>query len=129
MQNKQAFFLLALLAGLCGLLAVLLHFYGGGHIANVYQNGLLIRSIDLTAVDAPYSFSVSDADGHTNVIAVEPGRICVSSASCPDQVCVNAGWRDGGADPIVCLPAKLVIRLEKTGKLLDEAADFDGVAG
>lgn len=35
-------------------------------------------------------------------------------ADCPDQVCVHAGWLTDSAAPIVCLPHRLVIRLEQT---------------
>lgn len=100
-------------------------FYGktGGTVANVYQNGVCIRSIDLGALTEPETFTVSGPAG-TNTIEAEPGRIRVAHAECPDQVCVDMGWRTDGAIPIVCLPNQLVIRLEKT------AADaVDGVAG
>ena len=46
------------------------------------------------------------------MIRVEPGRIAVIGADCPDKVCVEAGWRSDSASPIVCLPHRLVIRIE-----------------
>ncbi len=56
------------------------------------------------------------------MIRVEPGRIAVTAADCPDKVCVDAGWRSDSASPIVCLPHRLVIRIEK-----DAAADPGGI--
>lgn len=82
-----------------------------GTVAKVYSEGELVREIDLSRVTEAYSFTVTSADGGENVVSVEPGRICVSSADCPDKICVNQGWADSGAAPIVCLPNELVIRL------------------
>lgn len=82
-----------------------------GMVACVYSDGALIRSVDLNTVTEPFEFSVSTERGE-NRIRVEPGRICVTDADCRDRICVHAGWLDGSASPIVCLPHRLVIRLE-----------------
>ncbi len=84
-----------------------------GKIANIYQDGVCIYSIDLSAVTEGYELTIEDENG-ANVIRVEPGRICVLEADCPDQVCVQAGWLSDSVSPIVCLPHRLVIRLEET---------------
>ena len=96
-----------------------------GQIANVYQDNVCIRSIDLSQIRVPETFTVEDRDGHRNVIAVEPGRICVTEANCPDHICIQTGWISGGTKPIVCLPARLVIRIETE----DREMDVDGVTG
>ena len=90
--------------------------------AEVYQRGELLRTIDLTAVDSPYSFTVDAPNGGSNTISVERGRICVSHASCPDQVCVHQGWVEDGVVPIVCLPNQLVIQIKGGEGDLDAAA-------
>ena len=59
--------------------------------------------------------TVTDRDGGENVISVEPGRIRISDANCPDHVCVDTGWISDGVIPIVCLPHQLVIRIEGGG--------------
>ena len=96
-----------------------------GTVARVYQDGVCIKAIDLSAVTEPYSFPVEWEDGGCNIISVEPGRICVSEADCPDQVCVRQGWISDGVVPIVCLPNELVIQLEGAGNELE----LDGVSG
>lgn len=132
-SNKRIAIALGALVVLLAAVAILLKNTGGGDVANIYQNGLLIRSVDLSQVTESYSFTVTDNDGHENLITVEPGRIRVTSANCPDQICVNSGWLDSGVEPIVCLPAKLVIRLEESGGTEYESSgtvtDIDGVAG
>ena len=54
---------------------------------------------------------VEDSDGGYNIVEVEPGRIRVSEADCPDQVCVRQGWIATSAAPVVCLPHGLVIEI------------------
>ncbi len=97
-----------------------------GTIANIYQDGVCIYSIDLSAVTEGYEMTIEDENG-VNVIRVEPGRICVLEADCPDQVCVQAGWLSDSASPIVCLPHRLVIRLEETAEAEFEP-DIDSVS-
>lgn len=130
MKHKRAFIGLGLLVVLLIALALIFRHWDSGDMANIYQDGVLIQSIDLSRVEEPYSFTVTDDQGQENTIEVEPGRIRVSEASCPDQICVNTGWLDSGIEPIVCLPARLVIRLEKTGgTVYESSAQIDGVAG
>lgn len=81
-----------------------------GHVAEIYSDGALRYTVDLDRVREPQRLTVEGPRG-VNVILIEPGRIRVESADCPDQVCVNAGWLSDSASPIVCLPHRLVIRL------------------
>ncbi len=126
MKNKTWILLFSILLAVLIALALFLHFRGGGAVANVYQDGVCIRSIDLSRLTEPVAFTVTDGDGHENVVEAEPGRIRVREANCPDQVCVHTGWLSHGRQPIVCLPAKLVIRLETEA---GEQPEFDGVVG
>lgn len=103
--------LIALVLAASAAAAVLLHVFASGTVANVYLNGECIRSIDLSTVTEDYTFTV-EGDACTNVVEVAPGKIRVQSADCPDQVCVNTGWITDSSTPIVCLPNKLVIRIE-----------------
>ncbi len=84
-----------------------------GMVANIYQDGVCIRSIDLSRVTTAETYPV-ESDAGVNIIQIEPGQIRILEADCPDQVCVQAGWLTDSAAPIVCLPHRLVIRLEKT---------------
>lgn len=91
-------------------------------VARISRDGVLLEEIDLSRVDEPYSLTLEDESGR-NVLSVERGRVRVSEADCPDQVCVKQGWVSNGAVPIVCLPHKLVVELAGTGE------DLDGGAG
>ena len=81
--------------------------------AHVYSDGELIEKMDLSAITAPYYFTVESETG-TNVIAAENGRIRVTDADCPDGTCIRQGWISSGTAPIICLPHRLVIKLIST---------------
>ena len=95
-----------------------------GTVAQIYLDGQCIRSVDLSRVDGASEFIVEGPAG-SNTVRVEPGRICVSQADCPDQVCVHQGWISTGAAPVVCLPNRLVIRIEER----KDGMELDGVSG
>ena len=101
-----------------GAILLLGRWSGGGHMARIYQDGVLIREIDLDSLSAPLTFTV-EFQGRTNTITAQPGRIRVESADCPDQVCVDQGWISDGTVPVVCLPNRLVIQIEGGGDGLD----------
>ncbi len=112
-------FLLLTAAGL----ALFLHLKSpSGAVAEIVKDGAVVKRVDLSLVTEPYEFTLSDERG-SNVIRVEPGRIAVISADCPDGICVQAGWRPGGASPIICLPHRLVIRITGGAATSDPAPD------
>ncbi|MEL7609331.1 MAG: NusG domain II-containing protein [Bacillota bacterium] len=90
-------------------------------LAGVYQNGRLVRTVDLSAVTEPYDIVLTEA-GSCDV-RVEPGKIYILSSTCPDQLCVKHGPLGGGL-PVACLPNKVVIRwLSETDKGYDAMTD------
>jgi hypothetical protein len=125
LKTRTWIIIFALLILVCALLYLYLSNRStSGTIANIYQDGVCIRSIDLSLVTEEYEFTVSDITGK-NTILVEPGRIRVSHADCPDQICVDAGWLTNSASPIVCLPHLLVIKLETSAA---DNTDIDSVS-
>lgn len=119
MKNRYWILLLAAAAAVLIIIGIAVKKQPSGHIANVYKDGECIRSIDLSDVKEPFSFTVTDEDGHENNVEVEKGRIRVVSANCPDQICVNMGWLSKGVTPIVCMPARLSINLEESAANTD----------
>ena len=90
-------------------------------VARITRDGVLLEEIDLNQVEKPYSLTLEDGSG-TNTVQVERGRICVSEADCPDQVCVNRGWISDSTVPIICLPHKLMIEIVGGEGALDGGA-------
>lgn len=78
------------------------------------RDGVAIETIDLDAVKNPYTLRLEDERG-VNMVAVEPGRIRVAEADCPDEVCVHTGWIDGPATPIACVPHGLTVTVAREG--------------
>ena len=90
-------------------------------VARITRDGVLLEEIDLDKVEAPRSFTLEDGSG-SNTVVVEKGRICISEADCPDQVCVNRGWISDETVPIICLPHKLMIEIVGGEGALDGGA-------
>ena len=93
-----------------------------GVIAQIYQHGELVEELRLDQVTEGYTISLTGADGAENVVEVEPGRIRVQSANCPDQVCVRQGWISDASVPVVCLPHQVIIQITGGESHVDAAA-------
>lgn len=90
-----------------------------GKTAVITLDGEVIEEVDLSKVEGFYTIDVKGK--HHNTIEAEQGRIRVSHADCPDQVCVETGWIEDGSKPIVCLPNRLVIEIRGDGAEVDVA--------
>lgn len=122
MKTKVILLLLLLAAALS---AVYILFRDRGTeapVARVTRDGVLLREIGLDQVDTPYFITFEDSGG-TNTVQVEKGRIRVSEADCPDQICVHQGYISDDIIPIICLPHRFMIEIVGAG------GDLDGGAG
>ena len=81
-------------------------------VAAIYVDGELVRRVDLNRVQDEERYRVEGPDG-SNTILIQPGRICVEEADCPDQICVMEGWLPDFGFPIACLPHNLLIVMEE----------------
>lgn len=128
-ENKTVFLLCAILI-ICVIisLAVIMgrkkSVPENGRYARIYQNGTIIRTIDLSAVEEPYQFTICGADGEENTIEVKNGEIGMISANCRDQICVKMGFIHSAAMPVTCLPNHIVIEVGSRS----EENEPDGVA-
>ena len=81
-------------------------------IAQITQQGQLIKTIDLTQVTDAYEFNIENPNGGYNTVRVEPGQIAIIDASCPDHVCVHTGFISDSLVPITCLPNEVIIKIK-----------------
>lgn len=115
--HKKAFILSLILMVLCTFSLLWILLYPGNnraYTAYIHVDGALYKTIPLAEVVTPYEFLIQTSDGHYNKIYVETGSIRISSADCPDLICVRQGAITNSLLPITCLPHKLVISLKPT---------------
>ena len=85
--------------------------------AQILVGGETVETIDLSAVDAPYTVQYAGC-----TIAVEKGSIGFASATCPDRLCVKTGMLHTAGSAAACVPNRVVITLHA------EQEPYDGVA-
>lgn len=78
----------------------------GVDIAEIYQNGQLIRRVSLEE-DQEFTYT----GDYSNTITVRDGKIAITKSDCPGEDCVHSGWIDASGRSIVCLPNRLEIRI------------------
>ena len=79
--------------------------------AVVYADGAEIDRVDLSRADVAQE-RVYAGNGYTLRVALAPDGVQVLNADCPTQDCVHTGVIRQSGQSIVCLPARIVIRLE-----------------
>lgn len=92
-------------------------FHDNGQFAIIEQNGVKIHRIDLCAVKQPYFIDVSAE--YPSKILVEPGQISFYKSSCPDKICEHYGKLSKKGQVAICLPAKIIIKIENNNKSTD----------
>lgn len=96
---------------------VLLIFYSGGNavkdnskIAYIYSNNKLVKEYVLTD-NFKDEITIKTDNGY-NTLHIENGEIWIHDASCPDKLCIYQGKISGDSEIIVCLPNKLLVKIE-----------------
>jgi hypothetical protein len=86
---------------------------GGGKekavVLVVEVNGKEVMRIPLSRETRQYQ-----VDGYVgkSTFLVEDFRVRMVDSACPDKLCVHTGWIGSSGDSIVCLPNRVVLRLE-----------------
>ncbi|NLN45644.1 MAG: NusG domain II-containing protein [Clostridiaceae bacterium] len=68
------------------------------------------RSLSLDPETEPADIPI-ESGGYSYIIRVEPGRIRVLEADCPDRVCVVTGWLSRPGQIAACVPGRLLVRV------------------
>lgn len=87
----------------------------------IKRDNEVLYSLDLST-EKNRTFVILYGDS-SNTIEICDGKIRVSEAECPDQVCVHTGWLSSSAIPIVCLPNHLVITFTSENSDIDAMAE------
>ncbi len=73
--------------------------------------GTTVNEIPLSSSTLPKTITVNGKDEGENTVVIEEGRVSISHANCPDQICVNQGWITDSTLPIVCLPHQVIVEI------------------
>lgn len=106
-------------------LVLALALYGISQVSGGREASVVVVSIDgedvlrrpLAMED---SYEIKQEDGSVNVVAVRGGAVYMESANCRDGLCIRQGRMKNAAKTIVCLPHRLVVRLEGDAPLDDD---------
>ena len=93
----------------------------GQRVAVIAYDGQDLHRIELDTIVEPQTFHISGPNGEENLVRVERGQVFMDEANCPDQTCVKQGVIKDGTVPIVCLPHKVIVRIEGGESGLDAA--------
>lgn len=108
----DAFIILAVLAAAAICFFVIAGGAADGALeAVVRQNGAVVKTIDLSALDSPVSYTVKGDGAISVTILAESDGVRVSQAGCKDQICVKTGKLTYNGQTAVCLPAKVTVEL------------------
>ena len=89
-----------------------------GNYAVIKVDGKVINTLEL---DKDTTLNVTGYQGGTNIVTIKGGRVKMTEADCPDELCVKTGWVSRTGETIVCLPHRVVVEI--TGSNDDDAID------
>ncbi len=91
-------------------------------------NNQHFRTIPFSRVKGVITVDVPAGRGHGAVVEIAgDGRARVRTSDCPDKVCVRTGWIEHPGEVIVCLPNRIVVKIQG-GSEDGGRPDLDGVA-
>lgn len=96
------------------MMALLIINYGvkkKGTYAVVKVDGQELYKLEL---DKDTTIDVAGYQGGLNRIEVKTGKVSMTEADCPDELCVKTGKISRTGETIVCLPHRVVIEIKST---------------
>lgn len=78
----------------------------------VELNGEIVKSVNLDGIEHPRDIRIETGDGGYNILQIAQDGAKVIEANCPDRVCVRSSRITIPGQTIVCLPHRLIIRIE-----------------
>jgi hypothetical protein len=82
--------------------------------AVISADGTVVERVDLSRLSGPEERMLT-AGGYALRLSLSPEGAVMEEADCPTQDCVHTGRITRSGQSIVCLPARVIIRLEGTG--------------
>lgn len=97
-------------------------FYGAAGTSVVIEvNGELYAKYNFNEITSAKYIEIQTQYGY-NKVEIDKNRVRVVEADCPDKLDVLAGWISKSNQMIVCLPNRLVVKIEGKNRELDGVA-------
>lgn len=109
MMKKGDLFLIAAILMIGIITFGVFSFRASGKEAVVYQNG---KETMRFALSEDVTVTLTNGENSENEMVIENYKVSVHWADCPDQICVKQGEISKEGETIVCLPHKLVIKIQ-----------------
>ncbi len=108
---KWDMILIALLIVICAIIFGVIQIFvkKDGDTAVVKVDGRIVQEMDLKIDNA---VEVGGYQGGINKIEVKDGKVRMTTADCPDELCVKTGWISKTGETIVCLPHRVVVEIK-----------------
>ncbi len=87
----------------------------------VFQDG---KEVGVYDIGKEQTVLFSYGEEHYNLMVIEDGKVSVREADCPDGLCVRQGGIVRNGESIICLPHKLVIRVESDKEGAPDAVTY-----
>lgn len=121
-KYKKDIILIGVILGVAVLLFVLFQVTKKpGKYVVITQNG---KEIAKYALNEDRQISIPYQENQYNVLVIRDQKAYISSATCPDQLCVKQRSISKVNETLVCLPNKMVVKV-----IGDEPSDVDIVSG
>ncbi|MCR4399175.1 MAG: NusG domain II-containing protein [Firmicutes bacterium] len=82
-----------------------------GNVLVVNVKGVDVERVPLARGAGRTTKTVGGLIGRST-FEVEDGRVRMVSSDCPDKVCIRMGWVERQGQAIVCLPNRVVLKVE-----------------
>lgn len=87
----------------------------GGTTAVVELDGQVVMTRDLTRLEGTESAEIEGRNGIALTVEFSNEGARIAQSGCPDKTCQRTGWLRRAGDSAVCLPGRVVLRLEGPG--------------
>ena len=90
-----------------------------GSYAVIKVDGKVIKTLDLNSGET--TIEVNGYQGGVNKVVINDGKVSMTEADCPDELCVKTGKISRVGETIVCLPPRVVVEIK--GSQDDDSID------
>ena len=80
-----------------------------GSYAVIKVDGKVIKTLDLNSGET--TIEVNGYQGGVNKVVINDGKVSMTEADCPDELCVKTGKISRVGETIVCLPHRVVVEI------------------